>query len=62
MLSDKDRSEIEQAIAGVSELYPRMLKSMYDSLIREGFNENTALQLTKVMMGKMISKTIGLRS
>jgi hypothetical protein len=45
MLDDKQRAEVDQAIAAFAEMYPRMWYSLYVELKVVGFTEEQAFRL-----------------
>jgi len=47
MLDNQKRSELEQAIAGLSELLPRTWKSIYNGCLEVGFDSQLAMDLVK---------------
>lgn len=47
MLNDKERADIDQGIAMLSEFYPAQWRSMYNGLIKHEFTEAQAMELLK---------------
>jgi len=45
MLNDKERSDIDQAIAACSEMFPRIWHCLYEGLKSEGFTEEQSFRL-----------------
>ncbi|MCK9569130.1 hypothetical protein M0R72_09325 [Candidatus Pacearchaeota archaeon] len=45
MLNDKERAELDQAMAACAEMFPRMWRSLYEGLKSEGFTEEQAMRL-----------------
>ena len=47
MLNDKQRSDLEQAIAGMREVFPSSWRQLYEGCIEEGFTEKQSMDLVK---------------
>jgi hypothetical protein len=47
MIDDKKRSELEQSIAAMRELFPHCWRALYDGCISENFSEAQSMDLVK---------------
>ena len=45
MLDDKTRADWDQSKATINEILPSLWKAMYDSMLREGFDDRQAMLL-----------------
>lgn len=56
IIDPKELHKIEQSLAGLGELIPRMAKNIYDGFIKEGFTEQQALVLTSGYINATITR------
>ena len=47
MLEGKDRCELEQSMALLSEVLPRCWRGLYDGMIEQGFTEDQAMKILR---------------
>lgn len=47
MLNDVTRAEMDQAMAMMNEMFPGMIKGLFDGYKKEGFTEEQAFELVK---------------
>lgn len=59
MLDDKTRAVLDQGIAEMAEVWPRMIRSLYDGYIAEGFDVRQSIELAMFSMRELFRNSKG---
>lgn len=59
MLNLKHQAELDQSRKALTENLPPMIRGLYDGLLKEGFSEIQAMELTKMFVAGMAGARVG---